>query len=254
MEARLDDLVHAVKTRCHDKSVRLEVLDLIQKVTEELIAMRELPSAEEEPETALIEILRRAIEQVDYLGSVPDPMDNPILAAPIAGHRVKLLQVAIANVLSNMMNYSATSRAGAPPGPIREIKVSTTELQGGKQAVLTFRNYADSYLHPGRIADLYRCPVPDSDDRLRVGGFLAGLNARRSLARLHCGILADQRTLKTTLVIPLGGMVLCQLSLYTAFLSAMMTRLHVKKQKTKCWPSPTQIIYMSMWHTPAMWR
>ena len=227
MESRLDDLADAIAARCDDKGVRPEFINLIQKIRQELIAMRQLPSTEDESETALSEILGRAITQVDYLGLVPEPTDYPILAAPITGHRVKLLQVAIANVLSNMMNYSAASRDVMSVGPLREIKVSEAELQGNKQAVLTFRNYADSYLDPERIANLYRCPVLGTGGSLRVGAFLAGLNARRSLARLHCGILADQRTLRTTLVIPLEGLVLCLLSMRTVFLSVIMNQICV---------------------------
>jgi hypothetical protein len=205
MDKRLVDLSHAIEIRCTDQDAKVLFTGLVRRIDEELDAMRRLPSFEDEPETTLDQILQRSKRHVQYLGPLPDSADYPILTASITKHRVKPLEVTITNILSNMMAYTATARDEMPFKPLREIKVSKTELQGVEQAVLIFANYADGYLDPGRIADLYRGPVQDAGGRLRVGAFLAGLNARRSAARLHCGVLSDHRTLIATLVIPLEG-------------------------------------------------
>lgn len=219
MEGHLVNLTEAVKLHCKDEDLKAYLRVEIRKMNQELRAMRRAPRIEDERECPLGQIVRRAKKQVGYLGSIPTSKDHPTLSIPIDGHRVKPLQVAMYHILSNMIHSSAASPDNMAVTPLTEITVSQTELQGRKQAVLTFQNRADSYLDPVRMADLYRCPVPDSGGRLRVGAFLAGLNARQSLARLHCGVLPDERTLRTTLIIPLESLSLCHLYLCRLYLS-----------------------------------
>jgi hypothetical protein len=206
MEGHLVNLADAVKLHCNDEDLKNYLRDEIKKMNQELRAMRRLPRMEDERGYSLAQIVRRAKKQVGYLGSIPTSKDHPVLSVPIDGHRVRPLQVAMYHILSNMMSNSAISPDSMATTPLTDITVSQTELQGGKQAVLTFQNCADSYLDPVRMADLYRCPVPDSGGRLRVGAFLAGLNARQTLARLHSGVLPDEKTLRTTLIIPLESL------------------------------------------------
>jgi hypothetical protein len=203
MESRLEELSAEIAKGRFNPALRRSLQAYINKIKVELSAMRRPPSTGYETDATLEEILHRAVKDVDFLGPIPEERFNPILSTRISGHRTKPLQVAIANILSNLMNYTAVSRDGFSDQLLTEIEVSGSSFQGESQAIFTFLNYSDSYLDPEKIANLYRCPVPSAEGRLRVGAFLAGLNARRAGAWLHSAVSDDRRTLRTKLVVRL---------------------------------------------------
>lgn len=211
MERRLDDLNEKIMQHCTDGDL-LRIFELsINRIRQELTAMRRVVVPEEEANSTLGVVLQEAVRDVDFLEDVPtmgiDPGTDTILSALIRGYQCRALRIAIANILSNLANHTAPSPNDSGGRPLTDIRVSESFLQGENQIVLSFLNYSDSYLDAERIANLYRCPIEDNDGRLRVGAFLAGLNARRSRARLYSAVFPDFKTLRTTLVIPVESRV-----------------------------------------------
>jgi hypothetical protein len=149
------------------------------------------------------QILERAAEKVSYLGDLPAEIRDPRFSVTIAGDRATALEVSISNILSNLMNYTGTSVDEAGGRPLREIAMSLGSLGGSENIILQFQNFANGYVDARRIADLYRWPIQGNAGRLRIGGFLAGLSARRANARLQAIVLSDRRTVRTTLIIPI---------------------------------------------------
>ena len=203
MEGRLDDLNTAIALLRYDSSVKGILRHYTAKIEQELTAMRGVIVLQEDSDSTLAMILEEAAKEVDFLEDIPRIETDPILSTRIAGHRSKALRVAIANILSNIMNHTALSPSDAGGEPLTDIRISESFLQGENQIVLTFLNYSDSYLRSESMADLYRRPMEDVDGRLRVGAFLAGLNARRSGARLYSAVFPDCKKIRTTLVVPL---------------------------------------------------
>ena len=183
---------------------RISLTTKVSALKSELDAMRRVKFAVDERESAFAQILDRAAEKVSYTGDLPEKMLDDRFSVPIAGDRVRALEVSISNVLSNLINYTGTSVDETGGEPLREVTMSQASLGGDENIIVTFQNFANGYIDSQRIADLYRWPIQDNGGRLRVGGFLAGLSARRANARLQATVLSDGRTVRTTLIVPVG--------------------------------------------------
>ncbi len=203
MESQLDLLEKEIAGLDHGGSERVSLAAKVHALKSELDAMRRVKFADEERESTLPQILERAAEKVSYTGDLPAPMLDGRFSAPIAGDRAKALEVSISNILSNLMNYTGTSVDEAGGKPLREVTMSLGSLGGSESIILRFQNFANGYVDSQRIADLYRWPIQGNGARLRVGGFLAGLSARRANARLQAIVLSDRRTVRTTLIVPI---------------------------------------------------
>lgn len=197
---RLEQRIHAASVDKYDELLRSELVE----IRSELYAMRHVASREATEIATVPQVLERAAERVGYLGALPKNMWMDEFAKPVNGMMVEALQIVVTNILSNLMNYTAISEEGSGKNSFRKISMATSYFEDQSQIVIIFQNYADEYVNPARIADLYRGPVLDHGGRLRIGGFLAGINARRANARLQSTLLNDGRTVRTTLIVPIG--------------------------------------------------
>lgn len=204
MESRLEDLTQ----KLNDLGLNYEDLESvlldIAEIQHELDAMRQVTSLAPAVAATVPQVLEAAADDVDYLGDLPDNMWEERFASTVTGAQARALRVTIANILSNLIAYSATSKEKMLEEPIRAISLDNVHLAGREHVAVIFENYT-KYLLGERITDLYRGPITDHEGRLRVGGFLAGLNASRANARLHSTLLNDRRTVRTTLLIPTGA-------------------------------------------------
>ena len=202
MESQLDSLEKEIATLNLKNSEQTSLATKVIALKSELDAMRRVKLTEEERAISLAQILEQAANTVSYTGDLPQQIFDNRFSFPIAGDRARALEVSISNILSNMINYTGTSVGEARGKPLREVAVSVCSLGGSENIVLRFQNFAHDYVDSQRIADLYRAPIQGSSGRLRVGGFLAGLSARRANARLQAVVLSDGRTVRTTLIVP----------------------------------------------------
>ena len=202
MESQLDSLEKGIAKLDLDYSEKASLATKVSALKSELDAMRRVKFTEEERESTLPQILERAADKVSYLGNLPPQVTDDRFSFPIAGDRARALEVSISNILSNLMNYTSISVGETGGKPLREVAMSVCSLGGSENVVLSFQNFADGFIQSQRIADLYRWPIEGNGGRLRVGGFLAGLSARRANARLQAAVLGDGRTVRTTLIVP----------------------------------------------------
>jgi GAF domain-containing protein len=205
MQSHLDHLVEKINKLNLSRQRRKPLNAELRKIQDELDAMRQVSSPRIGQSATVPQILEAAANDVGYLGDLPPDMWSQEFAPSVTGARARPLRVAIANILSNLINYTASSAEDAPAGSLRTVSLSKVYLEGTNQIVIGFQNYAGEYVSSIRIADLYRCPIPDHEGRLRVGGFLAGLNAQRANARVQSTLLNDGRSVRTTLIVPIEG-------------------------------------------------
>jgi hypothetical protein len=179
----------------------------------ELAGMRRLDVEDEDCGNTLPEILESAAESVGYTGDLPSPMSRDpllpvLLSTEFSQTQARRLFVSLANILSNLMEHTAirydASAAPVCDGALRALEYHRVTLGGSHCLALKITNYSDEQLDPTRIANLYRCPIA-ADGKLRVGGFLAGLHARRAGARVHSAVHLDGRHVITWLVVPVEG-------------------------------------------------
>ena len=205
MESKLDGLEKEVAALALEKEKRDSLAARINGLRSELDAMRRVKFAEEGTRATLPQILERAAEKVSYTGDLPPQMTDRRFAVPVTGDRARALEVSVSNILTNLVNYTTTSVHDAGGRPLRRIEISDGSLGGSEIIVLRFHNLTDGLVDTQRIADLYRWPIQGNGGRLRVGGFLAGLSARRANASLQAVVLGDGRTVRTTLIVPVEG-------------------------------------------------
>jgi hypothetical protein len=203
MESRIDRLKQTVRILDLNEISSGRLDRDFAGIQSELKAMRSVVVGETTQTATIPQVLERAADEVSYLGDLPGDMWMDRFAKPISGAMARALQVVITNILSNIMNYSAITHEEPSDKPVRAISMETAYLANRSQIVVHFQNYANGYVSSMKIADLYRCPVADDEGRVRLGGFLAGINARRAHARLQAVVLHDGRTVRTTLVVPI---------------------------------------------------
>jgi len=170
------------------------------------ITMRELRETER-PSSSPASIWQifedcRAQTQLRF-GIITEPEDS-IFLEPVRSNVAQALSVVFGSVLRNINYHSSLSAFDGEGRPVPRVLFTTTELQGEGQAVIVLENYSKKFLGEQACKELYRYPVQGGRGNLRLGTYIAGLNARRIGARIHACALEDNRTFRTTLVIPAG--------------------------------------------------
>lgn len=106
------------------------------------------------------------------------------------------------SLLRNISYHSDTAAYDSERRPVPRVRFLTTRLQGLNQAIIILENKALGFLDPDLCKELYRYPVQGPGGELRLGTYIAGLNARRIGAQLHACALDDLQTFRTTMIIP----------------------------------------------------
>lgn len=110
------------------------------------------------------------------------------------------------SVFHNISYHSDVTAYDKSGQPVPRVKFHSTLLQGTRQAVVVLENRSLQYLDEDEARELYRYPVPGPGGELRLGTYIAGLNARRLGARIHACITEDQRIIRTTIIIPVRNL------------------------------------------------
>jgi hypothetical protein len=136
-------------------------------------------------------------------GRMREPEDD-IFHLPINPAVAETVSTIFRCLLTNINRHSNMAGYDADGQPTPRAEFSTTTLQGSQQAVIALENYSLQYLSHDACRELYRYPVPGREGELRLGTYIAGLNARRAGARVHACVLDDFKTFRTTLILPVG--------------------------------------------------
>jgi GAF domain-containing protein len=202
LDGKLETLKHNLKAYTIDGQLLSLLEDSLARIRTEVDEMRKVDSVLPSSKQRLPEILESAADDASYDGDLPLVPDREENIPCWDGSTARWLRICVANILSNIVNYTALSPNDSGGRPLRSIEYGLTRLGGVDSVVLTFTNYSEDPVNPAQIVNLYRCPLPDEDGKLRVGAFVAGLHARRARAWLHSLAMPDGHTVVTRLVIP----------------------------------------------------
>ncbi|MGH8897388.1 MAG: GAF domain-containing protein [Egibacteraceae bacterium] len=186
-----------------NERLRADFETFSERVRGALAEIRQPPSTPAVSEMSLSEILDKALVDLDMITELPETRDSDLLNRRLNAQDGQALSLAFRNVFRNLINHTAPTMAASDGHPLRSIYFSNTVLDGRRQSVVIIENYSDEYISTDRAMELYRYPLVGNSGELRLGAFLAGLNARRAGAKLHASVLTDARTLRTIAVVPI---------------------------------------------------
>jgi len=135
--------------------------------------------------------------------------DKPTDAAffqPLDPAATQTIATVFRSLLRNISYHSDTAAYDSERRPVPRVRFLMTGLQGLNQAIIVLENKALGFLDPDFCKELYRYPVQGPGGQLRLGTYIAGLNARRIGAQLHACALDDLQTFRTTMIIPVGNL------------------------------------------------
>lgn len=217
----LDSAAHAL-TRRHEfsselKTMRegLEKLDasgskeaLFEKVNSlgTLIQDMREPDRQSQSPASLWQIFQDCAAQAQLEFGVIAKPKEAIFHESLDARASQAVATILRTVLRNVSYHSDLSAYDARGERVPRVRFSTIQIQGDLQAVIILENRSRNYLDENQCRALYRYPVEGPGGELRLGTYIAGLNARRIGARIHAALLDDLKTLRTTIIIPVGAL------------------------------------------------
>jgi GAF domain-containing protein len=205
----IDNFLTELNRRLQKVNISLPAWDAVNDFTlrtrTALEEIRRPPSPEETRTQSLGGIIGDAISDLEIETYLQPPLGEESFEARLGADAAGPIRVAITNVLRNLNQHSALTVDESMGHPPMRISYHTVSYAGVDHAVVLLENYADYYVDSARVLELYRFPLDGPDGALRLGAFLAGLNARRAGARVHSVALNHPRMVRTTIMIPIGG-------------------------------------------------
>jgi GAF domain-containing protein len=107
------------------------------------------------------------------------------------------------SVMYNLNQHSSPDAHDRSGRIVPRVRFEILRLQAVDQAVVILESLSSKYLTEELCAELYRYPIKSPNAELRLGTYIAGINARRIGARIHASLLEDSRTLRTTIIVPI---------------------------------------------------
>jgi hypothetical protein len=107
------------------------------------------------------------------------------------------------SILYNLNQHSSADAHDTRGRPVPRVRFEVLRLQAVDQAVVILESLSSKYLTEEFCGELYRYPIKRPNAELRLGTYIAGINARRVGARVHSSLFEDSRTLRTTMIIPI---------------------------------------------------
>jgi GAF domain-containing protein len=186
----------------------VEPSELRRKLTGEVDALQTVVQDLRKPDVrpdltakSLWDIVQDASQQIQLWIVKERPVDNTY-HTPLSPRATEALETVMSSVFRNV-NYHSTSEGRDREGqPVPRLKFDRTHLEGVEQAVVIVENLSKTLLRPEVCAELYRYPVEGPHREIRLGTYIAGLNARRVGARIHAVPFHGGQALRTTLIVP----------------------------------------------------
>jgi GAF domain-containing protein len=164
--------------------------------------LREPELPERLPEPTLWEIVRESVDESLIGRSITQPAE-PIFHQPMVPRATRALTTVLENVWDNVERHSTKSGWDAlGRRTVPRIRFGTAELDGRTQAVVAVENMSFDILDEKSCAALHRYPAEGRAGEMRLGTYIAGLNARRIGARIHAMPIEGGRGLRTILIVP----------------------------------------------------
>lgn len=178
---------------------------LITKVDAMLSVIQDLREAEPGPEfgaATVWDIFNECRRETQLrFGELARPADR-LFHETVSPRAAQSLTTVLRSLFRNINYHSSTEAFDDAGRPIPRATFARTTLGGSCQALVILENHSRKYLDPHFCEELYRYPVEGAEKDLRLGTYIAGLNARRTTARIYATALDDLRTFRTTIAIP----------------------------------------------------
>lgn len=109
-------------------------------------------------------------------------------------------------IFGNVNDHSSADGYDRAGNRVPRMTFTTCRVQGDTQAVVQIENKSLDFLDQRFCAELYRYPVKGTHGEIRLGTYIATINARRIGGRIHAAVLKDGQTVRTTIVVPVGDL------------------------------------------------
>jgi hypothetical protein len=181
------------------EQVWLTQIESMKAVIEDL---REQQPRTSEPST-LWQIFKDCSDKTQLRFSSLRKPSKKVFSEPLTPLATQVLSTVFHSLLRNINYHSSASAYDDEGKAVPRVRFGTTELQGVIQAVIVTENSSKKYVDPKLCRILYRYPVKGPEGELRLGTYIAGLNARRIGARVHACALSH-KIFRTTVLVPVG--------------------------------------------------
>jgi hypothetical protein len=186
------------------ESLREKLGDKVEKLRTVIQDLREPGVPAKIPARTLWRLVEDTLQETQ-LGAVREAPSETMFYRPLSPRATQAIMTVLVNVFRNV-NYHSTSDGRDRDGrPMPRVTSGVTLLDGAQQAVIFVENLSKRLLTLDLCAELYRYPLAPSSE-IRLGTYIAGLNARRVGARIHATPIQDGRALRTTLIIPMESL------------------------------------------------
>jgi hypothetical protein len=187
------------------ESLKTELTDKAKRLRTAIQDLREPQEPAKTPARSLWELIQDALNRAQQDTAMEVPSAD-IFHLPITPRATQAVGTLLDSIFRNV-NYHSTSDGRDQNGrPMPCIVFGTTMLDGVEQALIVMENLSKRILVPEACAELYRYPVEGPLRELRLGTYIAGLNARRIGASIHATPVQGGRVFRTTLIIPIGSL------------------------------------------------
>ncbi|MEV6489772.1 hypothetical protein AB0M20_14260 [Actinoplanes sp. NPDC051633] len=195
--ARMADEIEDVQPRAlHDT-----LMDRTRRLRTLIQDLREPDMPERMPARSLWQIVRDSIDHLGVQLSIVEPAEQ-LFHLPLLPRVTRALTSVLENVWKNVDYHSSADGRDADGKTVPRATFGLARLDGMKQAMIIVDNLSLNILDENYCAALYRYPAEGSEGEIRLGTYLAGLNARRIGARIHGMPIQGGAGLRTICMIP----------------------------------------------------
>jgi GAF domain-containing protein len=175
-------------------SGKVETLQTLIQDLREPVAPTKYPAA------SLWEIVADSLRQLQ-LGATRERPTEELFHDKLVPRAAQAIGTVLTSVFRNVNYHSTPDGRDYDGQPVPRVLFRSTRIEGTDQAVIIVENLSKNILDASFCAELYRYPVAPHGE-IRLGTYIAGLNARRAGARIHGTPLQEGRALRTTLIVP----------------------------------------------------
>jgi GAF domain-containing protein len=182
-----------------------EILNRLKVMESTIQDLRE-PESSDTVSASLWKTFQSCVAQAHLRFGIMTGPREEIFHRALDAHATQSLTAIFRSVLHNISYHSDLSAYDNQGQPVPRVTFHSTDLQGTDQAVIVLENQSLQILDEDEVREFYRYPVPGPGGELRLGTYIAGLNARRLGARIHACIAGDPHIIRTTIIVPVGAM------------------------------------------------
>ncbi|REG00761.1 hypothetical protein DFJ67_6818 [Asanoa ferruginea] len=213
----LDRTAHALGKR-HEYSGVLSALqkglesvssqDLRQALIDKAESLRTLIQDLREPDMpatlpakSLWQIVGDNLRNAELAASTECPTET-LFHIKLSPRASRAVSTVLNSVFRNVSYHSSPDGRDFNGERVPRVRFDVVRLGGARRAVIVIENLTERILETDFCTTLYRYPTETLNGEIRLGTYIAGLNARRVGAHIHAVPIQGGRGLRTTVIVP----------------------------------------------------